>query len=143
MAVRLVLQCPPKTISRCKGKMCGRQYQTSKRDKPDHIVFHVGTNDIPSGKETKDIAKLIVRLVMSAKASTCGDVSISNINTRKDYHQHKAQEVNNHLNEIDTNKNINLNDHSKNIKNQHLNKSKVHLTKSGTNILLTRMVQEI
>ena len=79
---------------------------------------------------------------MSAKASAC-DVSISNIITRKDNHQHKAQEVNNHLNEMYTNKNINLNDHSKNMKHQHLNKSKVHLTKRGTKILSTRIVQEI
>ena len=113
--------------------MCGRPYQTSKRDKPDHIVFHVGTNDIPSGKETEDIAKLIVSLVMCAKASTC-DVSISNIITRKDNHQYKAQEVNNHLNEMCTNKNINLIDHSNNIKHQRLIKSKAHLI---------RIVQEI
>ena len=58
---------------------------------------------------------------MSAKSPTC-DVSISNIITRKDKHQHKAQIVNNHLKEICTNKNINLIDHSKNIKHQHLNK---------------------
>ena len=122
--------------------MCGRPYQTSKRDKPDHIVFHVGTNDIPSGKETEDIAKLIVSLVMCAKASTC-DVSISNIITRKGNHQHKVQEVNNHLNEMYTNKNINLIDHSNNIKHQHLIKSKAHLTKRGTNILLPGIVQEI
>ena len=32
-----------------------------------------------------------------------------------------------------TNKNINLIDHSKNIKHQHLNKLKLHLTKRGTN----------
>ena len=88
-------------------------------DKPDHIIFHVGTN---------------VDLAISAKSPTC-DVSISNILTRKDKHQHKAQIVNNHLKEICTNKNINLIDHSKNIKHQHLNKSKLHLTKRGTNIL--------
>ena len=111
-------------------------------DKQDHIVFHVGTNDIPSGKETEDIAKLIVSLVMCAKASTC-DVSISNIITRKGNHQHKAQEVNNHMNEMYTNKNINLIGHSNNIKHQHLIKSKAHLTKRGTYILLTRIVQEI
>ena len=42
-----------------------------------------------------------------------------------------------------TNKNINLIDHSNNIKYQHLIKSEVHLTKRGTNILLTRIVEEI
>ena len=104
------------------------------RDKPDHIIFHVGTNDIPSDKDAGDIAKSVVDLAISAKSPNC-DVSISNIITRKDKHQHEAQIVNNHLKEICTNKNINLIDHSKNIKHQHLNKSKLHLTKRGTNIL--------
>ena len=26
-------------------------------DKPDHIIFHVGTNDIPSEKDAGDICK--------------------------------------------------------------------------------------
>ena len=42
-----------------------------------------------------------------------------------------------------TNKNINLIDHSKNIKHQHLNKSKLHLPKRGTNISSTTFVREI
>ena len=112
------------------------------RDKPDHIIFHVGTNDIPSDKDAGDIAKSIVDLAMSAKSPTW-DVSISNIITRKDEHQHKAQIVNNHLKEMSTNKNINLIDHSKNIKHRHLNKSKLHLTKRGTNTLSTTFVREI
>ena len=103
-------------------------------DKPDHIIFPVGTNGIPSDEDAGDIAESIVDLAISAKSPTC-DVSIFNILTRKDKHQHKAQIVNNHLKEICTNKNINLIDHSKNIKHQHLSKSKLHLTKRGTNIL--------
>ena len=91
------------------------------RDKPDHIIFHVGTNYIPSDEDAGDIEKSIADLNMSAKSPTC-DVSISNIITRKDKHQHKAQEKNNHLKEMCTNKKINLIDHSKNIKHQHLNK---------------------
>ena len=51
--------------------------------------------------------------------------------------------MNNHLKEICTNKNINLIDYSKNIKHQHLNKSKLHLTKRVTNILSTTLVREI
>ena len=74
------------------------------RDKPDHIIFHVGTNDIPLDKDAGDIAKSIVDLAMSAKSPSC-DVLISNIITRKDKHQqHKAQVANNHLKEMCTNK---------------------------------------
>ena len=79
---------------------------------------------------------------MSGKSSTC-DVSISNIITRKDKHQHKAQIVNNYLKKMCIIKSINIVDHSKNIKYQHLNKSKLHLTKRGTNILSTTYVREI
>ena len=56
------------------------------RDKPDHI-FHVGINDIPSDKDAGDITKSIVELAMSAKSLT-SDVSISNIITIGDKHQH-------------------------------------------------------
>ena len=51
--------------------------------------------------------------------------------------------MNNHLKEMCKDKNINLIDHSKNIKHQDLNKSKLHLTKKYTNILSTTFVQEI
>ena len=112
------------------------------RDKPDHIIFHVSTNDIPYDKDAGYVAKPIVNLAMSAKSPTC-DVSISKIITRKEKHQHKAQTVNNHLKEMCTNININLIDRSKSIKHQHLNKSKLHLTKKGTNILSTTFVREI
>ena len=109
------------------------------RDKPDHVIFHAGTNDIPSDKDPGNIAKSIVDLTISPKSPTC-DVSIYNIITRKDKHQHKAQEVNNHLKEMCTNKNINLIDQNKNLKKQHLKKSRLHLTKRGTNILSTTFV---
>ena len=79
---------------------------------------------------------------MSAKSPTC-DASISNILTRKGKHQHKAQEVNNHLKEMCANKSMNLIDHSKSKKQYNLNKSKLHLTKRGINILLTTYVREI
>ena len=110
------------------------------RDKPNQIIFHVVTDEIPSDKDPRNIAKSIVDLAMSAKSPAC-DASISNIITRIHKHQHKAQEVNNHLQDMCTNKNINLIDHSKNIKHQHLNKSKLHLTKKGTNILSTTYYQ--
>ena len=88
------------------------------------------------------IAKSIVELALSAKSASC-DVSISNIVVRKDKHQNKCQEVNDHLKEICVEKNINLIYHSKNIKPQHLNKSRLHLAKKSTSILSTTFIQEI
>ena len=112
------------------------------RDKPDHIIFHIGTNDIPSNKNSEDIANSIIELVLSAKSESC-DASISNIVVRKDRHQNKCQEVKDHLKEKCREKNINLIDHSKNIKPQHLNKSRLHLTKKGTSILSSTFIREI
>ena len=68
------------------------------RDKPDHIIFHIGTNDIPSNKNSEDIANSITKLVLSAKSESC-DASISNIVVRKNRHQNKCQQVNDHLKE--------------------------------------------
>ena len=112
------------------------------KDKPDHIIFHIGTNDIPPNKNSEEIANSIIELVLSAKSEPC-DVSISNIVVRKDRHQNKCQEVNDHLKEKCREKNINLIDHSKSIKPQHLNKSRLHLTKKGTSILSSTFIREI
>ena len=106
------------------------------------MISHVETNDIPSDKDAGDIAKSIADLTMSAKSPT-SDVSISNIITRRDIYQHKAQELNNHLKEVCTNKNTTLIDRNKNIKQQHLSKSKLHLIKRVTNILSISFVREI
>ena len=112
------------------------------RGKLNHMISHVETNDIPSDKDAGDIAKSIADLTISAKLPT-SDVSISNIITRREIYQHKDQELNNHLKEVCTNKNTTLIDHKKNIKQQHLSKSKLHLTKRVTNILSISFVREI
>ena len=112
------------------------------RGKPDHITAHVETNDIPSDKDAGDIAKSIADVTMVAKSPT-SDVPISNIITRRDIYQHKGQELNNHLKDMCTNKNTTLTDRNKNIKQQHLSKSKLHLTKRVTNILSISFVREI
>ena len=112
------------------------------RNKPDHIIFHIGTNDIQSNKNSEDIANSIIELVLSAKSESC-DASISNIVVGKDRHQNKCQEVNDHLKEKCREKNINLIDQSKSIKPQHLNKTRLHLTKKGTSILSSTFIREI
>ena len=47
------------------------------RDNPDHIVFHIGTNDVSSNKIPEAIAKSILDLAVSSKLTTC-DVSSYN-----------------------------------------------------------------
>ena len=103
---------------------------------------HIGTNDLPSGKGSKDIAKAIINLAISMKTQSRG-VSISGITVRKDKHQNKVQEINDQLRDLCQANNINFIDHSKSIKPQHLNKSRLHLTRRGTSILSTTFVREI
>ena len=112
------------------------------RENPDEIIFHIGTNDLPSGKGNKDIAEAIINLAMSVKTQSRG-VSISGITVRKDKHQNKVQEINDQLRDLCQANNINFIDHSKSIKPQHLNKSRLHLTRRGTSILSTTFVREI
>ena len=112
------------------------------RENPDEIILHIGTNDLPSGKENKDIAEAIINLAMSVKTQSCG-VSISSITVRKDKHQNKVQEINDQLRDLCQARNVNFIDHSKSIKPQHLNKSRLHLTRRGTSILSTTFVREI
>ena len=93
------------------------------RDNSDHVVFHIGTNDVPSKKARETIAKSILDLAISSKSTTC-DVSISNILIRKNKHHHYI-------------------DHEKSIKPQHLNKSRLHLNKRGTSVLSSNYIREI
>ena len=112
------------------------------RENPDEIIFHIGTNDLPSGKGNKDIAEVIINLAMSVETQS-RSVSISGITVRKDKHQSKVQEANDQLRDLCQANNINFIDHSKSIKPQHLNKSRLHLTRRGTSILSTTFVREI
>ena len=112
------------------------------RENPDEIIFHIGTNDLPSGKGNKDIAEAIINLSMSVKTHSRG-VSISGVTVRKDKHQNKVQEINDQLRDLCQSNSITFIDHSKSIKPHHVNKSRLHLTRRGTSILWTTFVREI
>ena len=60
------------------------------RDNPDHKVFHIGTNDVPSNKTPETITKSILDLAISSKSTTC-DVSTSNSLIRKGKQQQKPK----------------------------------------------------
>ena len=107
-------------------------------ENPDKIIFHIGTNDVPSGKGNKDIAEVIINLTMSVKTQSRG-VSISGITMSKDKHQNKVEEINYRLRDLCQANNIKFIDHSKSIKPQHLNKSRLNLTTKGTGILSTTL----
>ena len=100
------------------------------REKPDHIVLHVGTNDLVSDRPPDLIAKPIVNVASSMKNEN-HDVSVSNIITRADHFKEKANEVNDYLSKLCMERNIYLIDHLKTLKTQHLNGSKLHLNRRG------------
>ena len=124
---------------------CMEDYmKPSLRNPPDHLILHVGTNDLSSGKCAVEIAESILKLVCRLK-NEIHDVSVSTIILRTDDKKlnEKGMEVNLHLKELSKEKNIFLIDNSRKIKAQHLNKGKLHLTKYGSRILSNNFVNEI
>ena len=106
----------------------------SLREKRDHIVLHVGTNDLVSDRPPDLIAKSIADVASSMKNED-HDVTISDIVTRADLFKEKANEVNDYLSKLCMERNIYLIDPSKTLKTQHLNGSKLHLNRRGSPIL--------
>ena len=68
----------------------------SVREKPDHIILRIRTNDLNSVREPDLIAKSIIDLAVTMK-SIFQNVSISNIIMRDGKFNDKAAEVNGHL----------------------------------------------
>ena len=75
--------------------------------------------------------------------SNLQNVSISNIIMRNDSFNEKAMEVNGYLKQLCIEKNIFLIDHTKTIHSRNINRSKLHLNKSGSIILSNNFVKAI
>ena len=71
----------------------------SLREKPDHIVLHMGTNDLVSDRPPGLIAKSIVDVASNMKNEN-HDVTVSNIITRADHSKEKASKVNYYLSKL-------------------------------------------
>ena len=87
----------------------------SLRERPDHIVLHVGTNDLVSDRPPDLIAKSIADTASSVKNEN-HDVTVSNIIARADLFKEKANEVNDYLSKLCMERNIYLINHSKTLK---------------------------
>ena len=99
---------------------------------PNHIILHVGTNELKSSKTASQISRSVIDLALSLK-SEANAVTISLIVPRKDNLNNKAQEVNSRLINMCGEHDIAFIDHTDTIDTErHLNESKVHLNKSGT-----------
>ena len=98
---------------------------------PEHIIIHVGTNDLNSEKTASQIANAIVELATSLKSET-NKIYVSLIVPRFDELNNKANEVNIRLMNMCQVRNIGYINHSDNIDpEQHLNESNIHLNKYG------------
>ena len=79
---------------------CKAEYvKPSLRDKPSHLILHVGTNDLNTSKTAESIATSIVEQAITIKDDH-HDVSLSNIVIRKDNLKKKAEEVNSYLKDL-------------------------------------------
>ena len=97
---------------------------------PEHIIIHVGTNDLNSEKTTSQIASSIIELATSLKNET-NKIYISLIVPRYD-ELNKVNEVSIRLINMCHARNIGCINHSDTIDpEQHLNESSIHLKKYG------------
>ena len=98
---------------------------------PDHIILHCGTNDLNSDRTSSQIAIEFIDLALSLKPDK-NKISTSLLTLRSDKLNSKVSEVNNHLINMFSHRNIAYIDHSSSIQQNYINESKVHLNRYGT-----------
>ena len=116
--------------------------QSTIRTRPDHIVIHVATNNLPSKKDSAEISSDIVGLALKLKSDTC-QILVSNLATRNDQHCKKALEGNQPLKVLYREKNINIIGHGNTITVRHLNCSKVHLYLKDNKVLTKKFKEAV
>ena len=85
-----------KSFSRSKVRCMKDHMKPSMREKPDHIILHVRTNNLNSERPIGLIAKYIVDVAIILKSNS-QNVSVSDITMRNDNFNDKAMEVNGYL----------------------------------------------
>ena len=122
---------------------CMKDYaQPAITENPDHILIHVGTNDLPTRRQPDITAEDIIQLALKLKTNSCY-ISISNIVMTNDQYRNKASAVNRKLKDLCKENNLHYIDHSNSINTRHLNGSKLRLNIKGTKILFSDLVEAI
>ena len=104
---------------------------------PEHVIIHVGTNDLNSNKTASQIANSIVELVLSLKNDR-NSIYVSLIVPRNDNLNNKVNEVNTRLTNLYNHRGIPVINHTDTIDpGNHLNESQIHLNRYG-NIEFTK-----
>ena len=98
---------------------------------PDHVILHVGTNELNSELLPERIAKSIVDVAKNIKSEK-SSVSISGIVPRNDDLNNKASEVNKELSRMCKKEKLPFLEHSNINPRAHLNKSRIHLNRNGS-----------
>ena len=111
-----------------------------RENNPDHIIFHVGTNDVPSEKAPQVIGQSIVDLAKSV-ANDNLQVTVSSIVPRNDQWSKKVYEVNKVLLNLCKDVNIPFISHSAIGAKRNLNNSKLHLNIRGSRKLQENFVK--
>ena len=111
-----------------------------RENNPDHLIFHVGTNDVPSNKKAKSNVESIVSLAKEVKASKI-DVSISSIIPRNDNWNNKLMEVNSYLKDLSESNDIPFISNTTINPKEHLNNSRLHLNPKNSNKLCDNFVR--
>ena len=115
--------------------------QPTLRETPSHVILHVGTNDVTTKQDPQQIAESIINLAVKIKRNC--DVSISSITARNDKYLRKATDINKNLKDRCREKNFNFINHGNAITVRHLNASKLHLNKRGTQVLSNQFAEAI
>ena len=101
-----------------------------REDDPDHVIMHVGTNEMNSVLPPERIAKSVIDVAKNVKTDT-RSVNISGIIPRNDNFNNKVMEVNKELAKMCKRERFQFLEHSNINPKARLNKSKVHLNRNG------------
>ena len=105
------------------------------RQKPDVVIVHCGTNDIPNNINTVKKIKKLVKEIEENNHENIPQVVIFNIIKRNDQDcNEEIQNVNDKLQRFCTSKGLSFNDNN-NIDKSCLNKDKLHLNRRGSSFL--------
>ena len=104
--------------------------KSTQEKSPAQIIFHIGTNDLVTNKDSNEIANEIVQLAKSTKTDK-SKVAISSLVPRKDKLNAKAKEVTTFLKEKSEKSNFDLISHFKINPHCHTNAKGPHLNNYG------------
>ena len=101
---------------------------------PDQLIIHVGTNDLRKFENNDTIIDNIMKLALHCHEVSGIPVVVSSLTCRDDNFRDRILPINNALRGRCEERNMGFIDNS-NIKNFHLNRSKLHLNAKGTSLI--------